>query len=137
MAAWLFAGGGGLLMSRIAELANEKEPMTKELIKDGDAGIGVSHHFVGDGYTKVYSVPAGLDIQQHKHKESHDAHLLLGVADVTVDGITTRHGAPSVLAIEAGKAHRIVSVTEILWACVWPDVGGFTDPNEIDHELIG
>jgi quercetin dioxygenase-like cupin family protein len=110
--------------------------VSNQFIQDGDTGIGISHHFSGDGYAKVYSAPAGLAIEQHRHKQAHEAHLLLGAADVTVDGVTTRHHAPAVIHIAAGKVHGIVSVTPILWACVWPDVQGLTDPDEIDHEVI-
>jgi quercetin dioxygenase-like cupin family protein len=106
------------------------------MVANGDMGISISHQFSGTGYAKVYSAPAGLAIAQHKHKAGHDSHLLLGVVDVTVDGVTTRHEAPAVLHIEAGKAHQIVSVTDFLWACVWPDVDGITDPDQIDHEVI-
>lgn len=110
--------------------------MEKQTIRDGDHGIEVSHHFCGDGYAKVYLSPAGLRVFQHRHKQSHDAHLIMGSVDVTVDGVTARHDAPSVISIAAGKAHEIVGVTDFLWACVWPDVGGVTDVDQIDHEVI-
>lgn len=105
-------------------------------VKDGDNGIGITHNWAGDGYAKVYSARAGLSIEQHKHKVGHDSHLLIGVADVTVCGVKTRHEAPSVIHIEAGHVHMIETVTDVLWACVWPDVGGITDPDQIDHELV-
>lgn len=105
-------------------------------VKDGDLGIDLSHHFSGKGYAKVYSASAGLYVEQHKHKVAHDSHLLLGVVDVTVDGVKTRHEAPAIVHIEAGKVHKIESVTDFLWACVWPDVDGITDPAQIDHEVV-
>lgn len=105
-------------------------------VKDGDNGIGISHHTVGDGYAKVYELPAGIPVEQHKHKLSHDAHLILGVAVVVVDGVSTEYKAPAVINIEAGKVHMVLPITPSLWACVWPDVGGITDPDLIDHELV-
>lgn len=105
-------------------------------VKDGDSGISLTHNFSGNGYAKVYSAPAGLVIDSHRHKIGHDSHLLTGIADVTVCGVKTRHQAPAVLHIEAGEVHKIETVTDVLWACVWPDVGGITDPDQIDHELV-
>jgi len=107
-----------------------------KFIKDGEFGIDISHHFSGKGYAKVYSAPAGLSVHQHKHKTAHDSHLLLGIVDVTVDGVTTRYEAPAVVHVKADAIHQIVSVTDFLWACVWPDVDGVTDPDEIDHEVV-
>ena len=101
-----------------------------------EVGVEVSHHFVGDGYAKVFEVPAGLVIGQHKHKIGHDSHLILGRARVHVDGQFVEHTAPCVIHIEAHKAHMVEAVTPILWACVWPDVEGATTPEQIDHEVI-
>lgn len=110
--------------------------MERPIIKDGDMGIEVSHHFCGAGYAKVYQSPAGLRVFQHRHKQAHEAHLILGSVDVTVDNVTTHYTAPAVLTIAPHIAHEIVGVTPFLWACVWPDVGGLTDPDLIDHEVI-
>ena len=101
-----------------------------------EAGVEVSHHFVGDGYTKMFEVPSGQVIGQHKHKIGHNSHLLLGRARVHVDGKFVEHNAPCVIYIEAHKAHMVEAVTPILWACVWSDADGATKPEQVDHEVI-
>lgn len=94
------------------------------------------HHFVANGYTKVYTVPSGQVIHQHKHKTSHEGVLLLGRARIRVDDHWIEMVAPATLHIPAHKIHTVESITEILWACVWPDAEGATTPEQIDHDLI-
>lgn len=98
--------------------------------------VDITHHFAGGGYTKVFLVPAGKVIGQHRHKINHDGVLLLGEADVVMDGRRITLRAPATVTLIAHKAHTIEARSEILWACVWPDVKGLTDPEQIDHEVI-
>lgn len=108
-----------------------------EVIAFADAGFSDPvHHFVANGYAKVYAVPAGHTIHQHKHKTSHEGVLLLGRARLKVGDHWIEMVAPAALHIEAHKHHTVESITEILWACVWPDADGATTPEQIDHELI-
>jgi quercetin dioxygenase-like cupin family protein len=102
----------------------------------GAYGIEVSHQFSGKGYAKIFNVPAGVVIGQHRHKMGHDSHLILGSVVVTAYGQRKQYNAPAVIHIPALEAHQIDAVTDCLWACVWPDVDGVTDPEQIDHEVI-
>lgn len=108
-----------------------------ERVAFADSGLPEpTHHFVANGYTKVYTVPAGQTIHQHKHKTSHSGVLLLGRARVKVGDHWIEMVAPAALHIAAHKTHTVECITEILWACVWPDADGATTPEQIDHELI-
>lgn len=65
--------------------------------------------------------PAGYVLEQHSHAHGHLSVLACGVADVTVDGVTTRHEGPCTMSIPAGKEHKVQAVTNIAWYCTWAE----------------
>ncbi len=102
-----------------------------------EVGVEITHFFVGDQYAKLVRIPKGAFVGQHKHKFAHDATLLLG--EVTVrwgTGIRWTYTAPCCLRIPAGEPHEVVAVTDALWACLWPNPTGETDPAKFDREVI-
>lgn len=66
-------------------------------------------------------VPAGLCLEAHKHTHGHMSVLAQGVADVTIDGKTERMTGPCVVLVPANIQHAVVSVTDIVWYCLWAD----------------
>ncbi len=65
--------------------------------------------------------PGAYLLESHKHEHAHLSILAAGVADVTVDGITTRMEGPCVVQIPANTIHSVRSVTEMAWYCLWAD----------------
>lgn len=96
--------------------------------------LSIKHHFGDNEYIKETHIPAGIELDQHKHKHSHLSVLVSGTALVTVDGVTKTYTGYSTLLIEAGKSHKVVSLSDCIWLCVW----GTTekDINKIDDGLI-
>jgi len=97
-------------------------------------GIADEPYFVGDGFAKLFNMPAGRVIGQHAHKVGHLGILLLGTVRVTVPHAVTEYTAPAVIELPAHVAHEIESVTTALWACVWPNADGAL--NEADFETL-
>lgn len=56
-------------------------------------------------------------IPGHKHVFDHPTLLSQGIADVEVDGVTTRFCAPAIIYVEKEKAHKITAVIEGTVAC--------------------
>lgn len=100
-----------------------------------DAGIGLSHHFVGKGYTKIFEIKRGSTIGQHAHTKDHYGVLLLGRVVIDTDQARGEISAPMTLNIEAGTAHAISAIEDSLWACVWHDAEGMTTPEEFDAKV--
>ena len=119
--------------SRAEVLIPRGTPVPEQLAAHG---VDVSHHFAGKGYTKVFNMPAGTTIGQHRHKSNHAGALLLGRANLHYEGRVIELIAPTNVLIIAHKEHAVEALTDVLWACIWPDVKGLTDPEEIDHNLI-
>ncbi len=94
----------------------------------------IQHHFGGGVYAKEASIPAGYLAVQHKHKHDHLSVLASGKVELTVDGQTTVHEAPACLTIEAGKAHSVLALTDIVWYCI--HATSCTDIEAVDGVLI-
>lgn len=75
----------------------------------------------GEVFVVETFAPAGHELEQHKHDHAHLSLLALGVADVTVDGVTTRYEGPTTVKIAANKTHSVRAVTAIAWYCLWAD----------------
>jgi len=101
-----------------------------------EAGIKVHHEFAGKGYAKVYNMPPGTVIGQHAHKVNHNAMLMLGTAVLRVRDldIYLHQGWSGILL--AHSAHEIRALTPCLWACLWDNPEGLTDPEKIDQRVI-
>jgi len=99
-----------------------------------ELGIEGEAFFVGDGFAKVFRLPAGRVIGQHAHKVGHLGVLLLGSVRVTTPQAVTEYEAPATIELPAFVAHEIESVTPALWACVWPNTDGAL--TEVDFERM-
>lgn len=64
---------------------------------------------------------AGYELESHQHEHSHLSILAEGVADVTVDGVTTRMTGPTQVTIPANTKHKVQAVTNVVWFCLWAD----------------
>jgi quercetin dioxygenase-like cupin family protein len=63
----------------------------------------------------------GDSVDGHIHEFDHQHLLSVGEVDLTVDGKTTRHIAPTILFIEKGKLHGMCAVTDYsLGYCIHP-----------------
>jgi hypothetical protein len=62
--------------------------------------------------------------------------LLLGTARLIFQGRVIELIAPTKVTLIAHHNHGIEAVTDIVWACVWTDVNGLTDPDQIDDRVI-
>jgi quercetin dioxygenase-like cupin family protein len=106
----------------------------EHLMTFDEAGIDITHHFVGGLYAKETRIPAGMRLTQHVHAFDHLSALMKGSAVVDVDGKRTMHDAPALLTIKAGHAHEITAVTDVVWACL--HATDETDPEKVDAGLI-
>jgi quercetin dioxygenase-like cupin family protein len=90
-------------------------------------GVAMTPYFVGDGCSNLFQVPAGKLLGQHRHKLGHHSFLILGRA-LLRDATGVRElVAPATVYLPADQEHEIVAVTDILWACTWPDAQGLVD----------
>ena len=101
-----------------------------------DFGIAVNHFFVGNGYTKLFTVPAGRVIGQHQHTRGHWSALLIGNVTLLVQGEPPmKMTAPTRVWVEAGREHAVHAETDALWACIWDNPHELTDPEAFDREV--
>ena len=99
-------------------------------------GIEGTPFFVGNGFANLFRMPANRVIGQHVHKSSHLGMLLLGTVRVTAGYAVTEYEAPATIDLPAGIAHEIESVTDALWACVWPDADGAVTQEEFERKVV-
>jgi len=99
-------------------------------------GIEGDAFFVGDGFAKVFRMPAGRVIGQHAHTVDHLGMLLLGAVRVTTSQAVTEYEAPAAIELPAHVAHEIESVTPALWACVWPNTDGALTEEDFERLVI-
>ena len=66
-------------------------------------------------------IDAGYLIESHKHRHAHTSVLVSGIADVTVDEVTTRMTGYKLVTIPKDTTHSIASVTVVIWLCLWAD----------------
>jgi quercetin dioxygenase-like cupin family protein len=97
-------------------------------------GVDIEHHFSKREYAKEMRVKAGTLIQQHEHPHDHLSILAQGAARVWVDGVSVLHAGPACLHIEAGKAHSVEAVTDIVWYCV--HATDDNDPLSVDQTIL-
>lgn len=110
-------------------------------LRDEMAALGIVDvpFFVGEGFAKLFHMPAGRVIGQHAHKVDHGSMLLLGSVIVrTGSGESARAvrlEAPATLQMPAHVVHEIESVTPALWACIWPDTDGALTEDEFEKRV--
>jgi quercetin dioxygenase-like cupin family protein len=101
-----------------------------------ELGIEVNHFFVGNGYTKLFTIPAGRVIGQHEHNRGHWSALLIGEVTLFIeDESPNRITAPTRVWIEAERGHAVRAETDTLWACIWDNPTGESDPVAFDLEV--
>lgn len=101
----------------------------------GGLDVTVTHHWVeGEVYSKRTEFAAGVVLGQHAHKYDHASALVRGTVRLEVDGETRTVTGPKILLIEAGKQHRITSLTPVVWHCI--HIASEGDPDSIDAGLI-
>jgi quercetin dioxygenase-like cupin family protein len=66
-------------------------------------------------------IPAGMELEAHRHAHGHLSVLAQGTADVTIDGKTQRFFGPCVVTVPANTEHKVVSVSAVVWYCLWAD----------------
>ena len=66
-------------------------------------------------------IDAGYLIGSHKHRHAHTSVLVSGIADVTVDEVTTRMTGYKLVTIPKDTTHSIAAVTDVIWLCLWAD----------------
>ena len=94
----------------------------------------ITHHFGGGVYAKETRIPVGYLAVQHTHKFDHLSILAEGKVQLTVDEQTTMHEAPACLTIAAGKTHRVLALTDVVWYCI--HATDCTDERAVDDVLI-
>lgn len=73
----------------------------------------------GEVFIVETKADAGYMLGSHTHKHAHTSILVSGIADVTIDGETTRYSGYQVLQVPANTTHQVEAVTDILWLCIW------------------
>ncbi len=107
-------------------------------VAEAAAALGITSEsfFVEPGFAKLFRMPANVVIGQHVHKSDHLGMLLLGTVRVTAGASVTEYEAPAAVDLPAGIAHEIESVTDALWACVWPDADGAATEADFESKVI-
>ena len=63
--------------------------------------------------------PAGWELASPRHRHAHTSVLVSGIADVTVEGVTTRLEGYNLVTVPADTVHSVAAVTPIIWLCLW------------------
>ena len=103
-------------------------------MSDLGSGIGIVHHFSSGVYAKETRIQKGLVLTQHVHRFDHLSILADGVVTVEVDGVVQVLTGPAVLTIEAGKEHKVTSLSDVTWFCI--HATDETEPDKVDEGLI-
>ena len=99
-----------------------------------DIGAHLAHHFAAGLYAKETSIPAGMVLVQHRHRDDHLSILASGTVELEVDGQNTTHVGPACLTIKAGQHHGIKALTDAVWFCI--HATDCDDPEKVDQLLI-
>lgn len=100
-----------------------------------ELGVEITHHFVSDEvYSKRTHIPAGLKLTQHIHPYDHASALISGTVLLEVDGVGREVTGPSMLMIEAGKAHSVTALTNAVWHCM--HITAETDCESVDESIL-
>lgn len=99
-----------------------------------DIDLGVVHHFSAGVYAKQMALPADHFAVSHAHAYDHLSILAKGDALVEVDGVEQTYRAPACINIAAGKHHRIVAISDVVWFCIHATEE--TNADLIDEVLI-
>jgi len=66
-------------------------------------------------------IDAGYFIDTHKHNHAHLSVLVSGVADVTIDKVTTRISGYKIITVPKNSDHTVAAVTDVIWLCLWSE----------------
>ena len=94
----------------------------------------IVHHFGAHTYIKETHIDAGTILPKHKHSFDHLSVLVSGSVLLTVDDESRAITGYTTLKIEAGKAHTVSALTDVIWLCI--HATDETDPEKVDHVLI-
>ena len=94
----------------------------------------ITHYFSDNLYAKETFIPAGMVLDQHKHKFDHLSILAKGTVRVTVGDKYRDMTGPVCLNIEKNKSHSVQAVTDTVWYCVHST--NEKDVGKIDEVLI-
>lgn len=100
-----------------------------------ETGVDLTHHFSSGVYAKETRIPAGIRLTQHKHDFDHMSILASGLVIVRANGYAESFSGPAVFNMPAGVSHEVEAVSDVVWFCVHATEQ--TDPEKIDHELVG
>jgi quercetin dioxygenase-like cupin family protein len=96
--------------------------MTEHAADQPDAfarlGVGISHHFGGGVYAKETSIPAGVELTQHRHEFDHLSVLAAGEVELDIEGDVRRLVGPSCIVVKAGLLHKVTALTPAIWFCI-------------------
>ena len=109
--------------------------MTVNKDKMQSIGGDISHIFGGNLYSKEMKIPSGMIAIKHTHDFTHLSILASGNAIVEIDGVSKEICGPACLTIEAGKEHKVIAITDIVWYCIHTAM--CTDVDNVDNILIG
>jgi quercetin dioxygenase-like cupin family protein len=99
-----------------------------------ELGVAIKHHFAGGLYSKETVIPAGVKLTQHVHPYDHASALVSGKVLLEVDGICREVTGPAMLMIEAGKAHGVTALTDVVWHCI--HITKDADPETVDQSIL-
>ncbi len=97
-------------------------------------GVIIKHHFAAGTYIKETFIPAGITLTQHIHSYDHLSVLVSGKAIVEVNGEPKIYDTYMVMNIEAGKRHKVVAVTDVVWLCI--HATDDKNPDTVDISLM-
>lgn len=102
-----------------------------------DAQRAVQFHGGDEANGGVFAVetriPPGFCLEAHRHKHGHMSVLAKGEALVTINGVSQRHVGPCVITVPADVQHSVVSVTDVVWYCLW--AGDLVDQQQAQDSL--
>jgi len=73
----------------------------------------------GDVFVVETKIDAGYFIDSHKHKHAHLSILVSGIANVTINEVTTRMTGYKLITIPKDSVHTVAAVTDVIWLCLW------------------
>lgn len=94
----------------------------------------IIHRFGGGVYVKETHFEAGEFGEKHTHDFDHLSYLVSGTARLRVDEEIQILTGPMAVNVQAGKAHRVLALTDIVWLCV--HATACTDPDQVDEKIM-
>ena len=91
--------------------------------------------FIGANFIRQFSVPAGGELQGHKHLIDHITYLAKGRVVITLDGGQQLDvSAPNFINVQADVLHHFKVVDDSVWYCIFSEAEA-KNVLESDHEI--